>query len=632
MKKTVRISAVFALVSTCVFAQVKDSIKVNQLEEVVVSDTKFAQSKEKSGKIITTISQEELQKKSGQTLAMVLSQVPGMEINGNQSFGGKNLGTYVRGGRNRQVLVLIDGVPVTDGSGISMEYDLRLLSVDQVESIEIVRGASSTLYGTGAATGVINVTLKKAGAKPIQGNVYLNIGSNNTAKDEKYNGNDINQGLSLSGKIVNVEYLTSLNTTQINGMSEANGQNYEEDTFSRISLNQKIGFNASKKLRFDFFGNFDRVKNSFDNSFNPNFSSDNLENKATTEQYRVGFNTRYKYNKGEFVLNAGASTIERNLFVFSSDLRYNSRNINGDAFNKYNFSKQFFILLGTQFQFNEMSFDAAFGTIDQDKAKFSILDPYTTLVYNSSFGLNVNAGLRLNNHNVYGEQFVYNINPSYSFGKNVPIKLLASYSTAYITPSLYQLFDPFSGNNSLTPEENATTEAGFEIQLLNKRLQVTAVGFYREEINAVDVDANFVYLNIDGKNRARGIETTVSYAMNSRFTFSTNYTYNELDQAIQRLNPKHKVNASIECHFSKRFFTLFQYQYLSNRTDAFGFPPQPIALEAYQLVNSTIRYELLKNRMTVFGTVTNLFNEDFVENIGYSTRGRNFRVGVTVQL
>jgi vitamin B12 transporter len=632
MKKTVRISAVFALVSTCVFAQVKDSIKVNQLQEVVVSDTKFAQSKEKSGKIITTIFQEELQKKSGQTLAMVLSQVPGMEINGNQSFGGKNLGTYVRGGRNRQVLVLIDGVPVTDGSGISMEYDLRLLPVDQIESIEIVRGASSTLYGTGAATGVINVTLKKAGAKPIQGNVYVNIGSNNTAKDEKYNGNDINQGLSLSGKIVNVEYLTSLNTTQINGMSEANGQNYEEDTFSRISLNQKIGFNASKKLRFDFFGNFDRVKNSFDNSFNPNFSSDNLENKATTEQYRVGFNTRFKYNKGEFVLNAGASTIERNLFVFSSDLQYNSRNINGDAFNKYNFSKQFFILLGTQFQFNEMSFDATFGTIDQDKAKFSILDPYTTLVYNSNFGLNVNAGLRLNNHNVYGEQFVYNINPSYSFGKNVPIKLLASYSTAYITPSLYQLFDPFSGNNSLTPEENATTEAGFEIQLLNKKLQVTAVGFYREEINAVDVDANFVYLNIDGKNRARGIETTVSYAMNSRFTFSTNYTYNELDQALQRLNPKHKVNASIECHFSKRFFTLFQYQYLSNRRDAFGFPPQPIALEAYQLVNSTIRYELLKNRMTVFGTVTNLFNEDFVENIGYSTRGRNFRVGVTVEL
>ena len=400
MKKTVKAVAILALLNTCAYAQEQDSTKVNQLKEVVVSDTKFAQSKEKSGKVITIISQQELKKKSGQSLATVLSQVAGVEINGNQSASGKNLGYYLRGGRNRQVLIVIDGVPVTDASGISMEYDLRLLPVDQVESIEIMKGASSTLYGTGAATGVINITLKKASKKVLQGNAYVNMGSNNTADNHKYNGQDFNQGLSFNGKYHKVDYLTSLNSTETSGMSEAQGENYEKDRFSRIALNQKIGIEINSKLRFDFFGNYDRLKNAFDDSYNGVTSSDSFDNQGKTEQFRAGVASKYKYNKGEFVLNSGASSSKRSLFVFGSEFEYKSKNVNVDAFNKYSFSKQFFALLGTQYQFSEMNFDSAFGTIDNKKAKFAIVDPYTTVVYNSAFGFNLNAGLRMNNHSV----------------------------------------------------------------------------------------------------------------------------------------------------------------------------------------------------------------------------------------
>ncbi|MFM2229875.1 MAG: Vitamin transporter BtuB, partial [Bacteroidota bacterium] len=195
MKKTVKAVAILALLNTCANAQEKDSIKIpnsklieilsgklvsfdaNQLKEVVISDTKFAQRQEKSGKVIEVITAQDLEKKSGQSLPTVLSQAAGLEINGNQSANGKNLGYYIRGGKNRQILILIDGIPVTDASGISFEYDLRLLPVEQVERIEIMKGAASTLYGTGAATGVINITLKKSAKKEIEGNAYVNIGS-----------------------------------------------------------------------------------------------------------------------------------------------------------------------------------------------------------------------------------------------------------------------------------------------------------------------------------------------------------------------------------------------------------------------------------------------------------------------
>ncbi|MDK2772086.1 MAG: TonB-dependent receptor plug domain-containing protein, partial [Flavobacterium sp.] len=154
------ILALAANASLC--AQEKDSLQINQLKEVVVSDTKFEQKRENSGKIIEVITAEDLQKKQGQSLANVLSQVAGVEVNGSQSFSGKNQGVYVRGGRNRQVVIYIDGVPVTDASLINLEYDLRLIPVEQIERIEILKGSSSTLYGTGAAAAVINITLKKS--------------------------------------------------------------------------------------------------------------------------------------------------------------------------------------------------------------------------------------------------------------------------------------------------------------------------------------------------------------------------------------------------------------------------------------------------------------------------------------
>jgi vitamin B12 transporter len=219
--KIVRISALFVLMTNCVFAQQKDSIaSKTELDEVVISDSKFALAKEKSGKIITKITSEDLKMKEGQSVAAILNSVAGVEINGSQSAAGKNLGYYIRGGKSNQVLILIDGIPVTDASGISFEYDLRLLPAEQVENIEIMKGASSTLYGTGAATGLINIRLKKAGKKAIQGSGYWNLGTYNTASTSKTNPQDYNQGFSVNGNINKVNYFASLNSTEITGMSQ----------------------------------------------------------------------------------------------------------------------------------------------------------------------------------------------------------------------------------------------------------------------------------------------------------------------------------------------------------------------------------------------------------------------------
>lgn len=649
MKKTVKISAFFALVSTCVLAQEQDSLSINPLKEVVISDTKFALKKEKSGKVIEVITAEDLAKKSGQSLATVLSQVAGVEINGNQSANGKNLGYYIRGGKNRQVLIMIDGIPVTDASGINIEYDLRLLPVEQVERIEVMKGAASTLYGTGAATGVINITLKKSTKKEIQGNAYVNIGSNNTSENKKYNGQDFNQGISVNGEVKKVNYFAGFNSTETSGMSqiaEPVGTKYEEDRFSRQNAIAKLGFKATEKLTLDFFGNYDKIKNDFDFAFDNTGFNDNDVNETTSEQVRFGFSPKYKYNKGEFVLNSGFAKIKRdynelNSWTNTTDYSlYESRSVVLDGFNKYNFNNEFALIVGANYQFHDMLSQTPFATIENEAAKFNILDGYTTLVYNSSFGLNVNVGGRLNHHDEYGNNFVYNFNPSYNFKTSFPLKVLVSYSTAFITPSLYQLYSEY-GNTDLNPEENATIEAGFETELWNKKIKLSAVGFYRDQNDAIDFFYNpdtfeAYYVNIDGKSKAKGVETTVSVALTEKVSLNGNYTFTQVDKALDRLIPKHKANASIDFQPTKRTLFNLNYQYFNARNDAFyngtTFSVDTIQLGSYQLLNALAKYELIQNRLTVFGTVTNIFNEEFVENAGYSTRGRNFKLGVNIVL
>jgi vitamin B12 transporter len=638
-KKFIGIS-VCALATAFAYAQESDTLKVNNLKEMVVSDTKFAQSREKSGKIIEVITAQDLEQKKGQNLANVLSQIAGVEINGNQSFAGKNLGYYIRGGRNRQTAIYIDGVPVTDASGINLEYDLRLISIDQIEKIEVMKGASSTLYGSGAATGVINITLKKSAKSAFTGSAYTILGTQNTATTSKTSAQDLSQGFILNGTVDKVSYMTSLNSNNTNGMSEAAGENFEEDYFSRVNVLQKIGIKANENLSFEIFGNYDRIKNTFDNSFDGSIAnSDDVNNTSLSEQYRIGFLPKYCYRNGEFAINAGASTIDRKLKMTNTwantidAYNYSGRTISMDAFNKYTFTNYLFIVVGTQYQYFDMTQKDAFTDVSKKGAKFNLMDPYATVVYNSAFGLNLNIGARFNIHSEYGNQVVYNFNPSYSFA-NTPLKVMASYSTAFITPSLYQLYGPY-GNLALTPEKNATAEIGFETQFLDKQIRINAVGFYRGEENTFGFffdEATFesYYVN-NGFNTNKGIETTVRYQLSKKINCVGNYTFTQVEKSLNRLIPKHKVNLEANYKFKKGTLG-WQYQFVDQRKDAYYdaivWTTQVKNLSAYQLMNTTFTFELLPKRLNIFGAISNVLNESFQEVTGYNSRGRNYRLGI----
>lgn len=623
-------------------AQKKDSLTTKELDEViVVSDSRFQLKRENSGKVITKITAEDLDKLQGQSIAGIIGRTAGIEVNGVRSNAGQSLSYYIRGGRNRQVLIMIDGVQVSDASQIANDYDLRLLNADQVESIEILKGAASTLYGTGAATAVINITLKEASKKAFNLNLRSTLGTHQSSNENNYAIEDFRNSISVNGSAGNFNYLASFGQQFTDGLS-AIKTGTEPDAFNSYNANLKLGYKFSGNFKLNGYANYDNFKSDFDDSFGM-MDADNV---SLSEHYRIGLSPEFKYNKGSLTINAAYSDVEREIKSgFPS--QFNAQAIVLDAFNRYNFNDKFYTVLGLNFQDNQMeSFTIPFGetafsqSINPEQAQFSIIDPYANAVYISEYGLNLNVGARLNNHSEYGNQLVYNVNPSYkinmAFGY---IKLLASYSTAFITPSLYQLFEPNYGNTELQPEENTTIEFGTELSLEN-RATLSLVFFNRSEDNFIDfVDSgNFVfqYQNISKSFTASGLEFVAQAKILEKLNFNLNATYTTVDEDLRLRIPEIKVNTRLDYDLSNATLLSLSYQYNDEREDSVynpnTFQNDTVTLASFGLLDFYISHKIITNRMTVFANVTNIFNEDYEELFGFSTLGRGVNLGFNLTL
>ena len=647
MNKQLLIVSVLAcsFVSTSLFAQknVAQKENVEMLNEVVVTATKFNLKKENTGKVIHVITQKQLQQNAGKTVIEILNTIAGIDVKGVNANASEPRSINIRGGRSRQVLVLIDGVPVTDQSAINQEFDLRLLAVSQIETIEILKGASSTLYGSGAATAVINVILKKASKDSVSGSFETSFGTNNSTKSSNSGLADKNQNINLNGTLGNFNFLASFSITGVDGMSSAKSTTntvFENDSFYSKNALLKLGYKINDKVNIISFLNYD----TFEYDFDAAAFSDSEVNMGDQEQFRVGIRPNYTYNKGELYMLASINSVKRNFNSFNAfsntldSYQYNGESINLDLVNKYEFSNQFQLITGVNYQEHSNNTITPFGTIEKDIANFNTLDPYASVVYISDYGLSANIGGRLNVHNVYGNQFVYDGNLAYSLlnSKETSVKVLTSYSTAFIAPSLYQLYDGYSGNIDLNPETNQTFEVGFDATFKEK-IQLDVVYFNRKEVDAI-IYNNTAYSYGNSSSDASGLELNVRVAATSFLSINSSYTYidsNDLEDFNDYI-PANKFVAGIDITPFENAFLNVTYRNVGERTifdryGSFGTLGDDVILEEYQVLDLMANYKVLEDTVTFFIAATNLLNEDYDDIFGYETRGRNYKVGIRLQ-
>lgn len=596
-------------------AQAIDSL---DLGEVVITASKIPLLEKETTKPVTIIDANEIRRSAGKNLSELLNEQNGVVINGALSSPGKDKSVFLRGADTEYTLILIDGFPVSDPSGEGGAFDLRLLPLANVERIEIVKGSMSTLYGSDAIAGVINVITKNPGENAFNVNTQLSYGSFNTT--------DLLLG--ADGKSGVIDYSVNLSRKTTDGISEAEspeGEDYGRDGVTRNAVSAKVSISPVRQLKITPFLNY----SDYDGDYDTEAFTDG-ENRYEATLLNTGM--RLNYSTGDIDLR-GAYSLTDTERTFTDDFGvFNpiAKLHNTDLFASYNKFESAKILLGLNYQ--SLNFELEDNEIDED---LNLLSPYATLYLKSGMGLNAELGVRLNNHSVYGTNWTYNIAPVYVLTEE--IRLLISLSSGFKAPTLNELFGPFGANIDLKPQTSQTFDTGIEYNSNNSGLGASLHYFRRTVDDLIQYDFSSGYMNVNEQNDA-GVEAKVSSTFQqSQIEIFYNYLEGaiksegiETENLIRR--PNHSFGFNMLQNFTESLSAKLNGSFIGEREDIFFNPEtggmEEVELDQYFLINLHSQYEFPDIDLMIFLDVKNLTNADYTEVYGFNTPGIHFNTGI----
>lgn len=622
-----------------------------QLDEVVVTANKYEQKQSTTGKVLNIISRQQLERSGGKTLSEVLNTLPGLTMIGANNVLGTNQNISIRGASAGNVLLLIDGIPVNDPSAITNYYDLNFINIDQVERIEVLKGGQSTLYGSDAVAGVINVILKKADKKiTVFGGVTG--GSYNTLKES----------IGFGGQQKNTHFSINYTHQSSDGFSAATDKNkvggFDNDGFKQHALNGRFEFSPAKNLKINFTGTY----NNYFADLDAAAFTDEKDYTVKNDNKQLGASAVYTLKKTTIHLNYNFNHVIRR---YNDDSLYQSSPYSKFARSSYtgriHFAElygnwkinNFELLIGADYRWNNTDqwywSTGAFGPYAPPAlhAEMKQVSPYLTLAYNQDNGFGAEIGGRYNDHSVYGNNVSFNFNPFFVIKDKA--KLFANIYSAFKTPTLYQLYDQSIGNSSLTPEKSTVAEAGVKFLSL-KKLNARVVGFYRQAKDAILYTFNpstFAgkYLNAS-KQTNYGIELEGGFA-HKKVSITANYTYTNgkttaafdgtgapLSKDTTYYNlyriPKHTIHIDFGVQATPTIYCSIKSRSASKREE-YVYGAAAETLKAYVVFDVYGEYKMGKETR-LFLEINNIAGNKYVDILGYNNRGFNFNTGINFRL
>ena len=610
-------------------SQLSAQEKEEKLIPEVTIAAKAKQQLHKTGKNVQLLTSKDLEKFKGQNAAEILNQVSGYQITGNFNNGPEPKSLKIRGGKLANVLILVDGIPLKDVTGNDYTAtDLRLFASENIESIEILNGASSVLYGSNATVSVINIKTKKSSQQALEGRIGARIGSFGT----------FGQNLSAQGKINQWNYQFSGSNEKSDGISAALGENFDKDGFEKQNANATVGY-STQNFNVNVNAGYQHHYYDFDNG-----AFEDGKYKGNDTQKFSGLNAQYSYEKGNITFNSRISQNKKELQIpvnssYETQLNYKGKNFFNEIYNQYSFSDNINFILGISNEVQSLGSDKLpwnFEEVKFNDTKISNTDIYTN--FNTKFleNFHLDFGGRLTNNSEFKNHFIYSINPYYlKEFESTYYKIGFSYSTAFIAPTLYQVYGFSSAgtlpNANLKPEKNASQEIDFSFGKKDQSLVINISFYQRKEkdiISWLDL-GNWTnkYQNID-ENTSKGFEFVIKYKINEIINFGGNFSFNENEnQEMTLRQPKQRINSFVELLPLKGSKINLSYTYTSARKDRYSFPYIYVNNKSFNLFNLNINQKFGKN-VEAFVNVSNLFNTSYVDVIGFTTKPRNITLGV----
>ena len=640
MKKSSLFGAVLTLSATSLFTQAVTAAET-EIQEVLVSASLVPIAAKRSANAITVIDREQLSNRAALSVSDLLRDVPGLAVS-RSGVQGSQTQIRARGAEANHLLVLIDGVEANDPSQ-GDELNWGTLSADDIERIEVIRGPQSSMRGSDAMAGVVNIITRSAD-EPYSAKLFTETGSFSTQRS----------GFSVGGIKGDLNVRLGVSTTDTEGDNVSRTGN-EKDGYENTSINFKAGYKVSEELNVSFAARQSDGFNEFD--------ADSDFDGFVEDQDRVSeFRNSTMRVQGDY---ASANGRWQHKLVIAQSSNDNEAFADGILGNVTASTKDQYQYIGSMFwaqatqrisvlaEREEEDYQQR-GPLnwglnpnqDRERNTDSFAIEYRTDITDA---LTLATSGRYDDNSEFESANTMRVEAVYQISDNT--RLRSAYGTAVKNPTFSERFGfytNFIGNPNLDPEESTSWELGVDMELAPAALILSATLFDSElenEINGFVYDPatfGFTSANKDGVSKRQGIELTASATLTDDLSINSAYTYTdsvESDGAGGYIDEvrraRHTGSLNVAWQATENLHINANTQFNGSQTDLY-FPPFPtpsqtVTLDTYTLVNVTANYSATE-RLDIYVRLDNLLDDDYEEVFGFQTLGFGANLGFRFDL
>lgn len=588
-------------------------------EAIVVTASRVTSEAREIGSAITVVSEADLERNQITFIKDALQDVPGVVVSSDRPGDFSNVS--IRGSNNDEVLWLIDGIELGDPSATSTQFQADHLISTDVARMEVLRGNQSSLYGSDAIGGVINIITRRATEDGIGVSAEVETGSHKT----------INGGASILGKSGPVDFRVTATGYQHDGPSLADprtgtSQITEDDTYWRYGLSGRIGVAATDNLTFQAIGFWLDSFSDLDDTTADNF------NTVKKEEYAFAGQGEYRGNNGISAKITASRYVAERLYFGTwnrpeGDLYEGTKdNIAVDL--GYDTGGVISLAAGANFEWEDV--DQVTANTGDFVAGIDTRSGYGEIAVRPVEGLTLTGAARIDDNSRFGSFDTYRGTAAYVIG---PVKLRASYGTGAKAPGLYQLFDPTYGNPNLRVEESKGGDVGFDLAF-NDRVAIQASYFFMKKSDEIVWDGSVGEqggYDQYARTRVQGVEFGLSAQPFDFLRLSQTFTY--LDHESDPLNNGNYSDSGRAKYIGSTSVTLMpvegaeitaRVRYRDEDSSGWGG-----TADDYVVADLLGSYDLSDN-VQLFGRIVNLFDKWYQVSYGTNTLGRSAYGGIRV--
>ena len=564
---------------------------------------------------VNILTHEEMKLRGMTTVSQALDSLPGVSITRSGGLGAIT-SLFVQGFSNKYTLILIDGVRYNDPTNTSGS-DISNILIDDIDRIEVIKGAQSGIWGADAAAGVINIITKKA--KPgTHASVGVELGS------YKYK----NMTASLSHRTHTYDVMLSvLRTTQDGFTAQApNGEDldqYEDDQYQNTTINLKAGYwlNSDNRIEFGYH----------DINSLANYDSAGPDSDGRNDyRGKIGY-LKYKLYVGKHIVE---TTLSQSYFHNKQlDAAYGINDSVGkmpsiEIKDTFKYAKDSTLVFGAIYEKRKIEYTQVGSSSENRDEKNRAIYLNNTNRFENFI---LSQALRYDDFNEFNSKLTGKVGAKYLFSEN--FNIYTNYSTGYKAPNMMDMINIWGASNfDLKPENIKSFNVGLEYYGLNVNLfknKIEDMIMWQSGANWSDPGQN---INIEGISTLKGVEISYQQMFFDRLLLGANYTYVDAKDADgEKLlrRPRYQVGMNGSYVATKQLVISVDGTYIGSRLDN-DFSTNPatqVDTGKYFLANANVNYKINKTWSTYF-KVNNILDKQYQTVYGYATARRSFYLGV----